>query len=177
MENIIEFDDNANVEEQIEELEKKLEKMNEDREKKCKAAKDQLINMLDVTADKYLTATGIAEALRVLRFIWADEGPSGQIDMASSLAYTMSKYTREMMQRAKDLPYKKMDSLCENFYDPNFAVKDHITAAELAEEMMCIDLCRNVGGAAEDMVAFIERVDEEIKATEQTISNLKSQEE
>ena len=38
--------------------------------------------------------------------------------------------------------------------------------------MMRIDLCRNVGGIAEDIVEFVKRVDKEIEDTEKAIEEL-----
>ena len=135
--------------------------------------------MLDVTVNKYLTATGVAEAFRILEFLHIDYD---RVSCAAELAIKMANYSLSMEKKAKELSYEDMDKICEGFYDEDFANKiihleEYDAKIKLAEQMMCIDLCRNVGGAAEDMVAFIERVDEEIKATEQTISNLKSQEE
>jgi hypothetical protein len=70
-----------------------------------------------------------------------------------------------------------MDTLCDNFYDKEFYVADELPLRQqeykLAFEMMRIDLCRNVGGSAEDMVEFIKRVEEEIDATGKKLKELK----
>jgi len=159
------------VEEKItkKELEEKLEKMIEDRDKKCKAAKDQLVEMLKITADKYLTATGTAEALRTLRFTCGSDNVS--IDEANDLAFEMATETNKMYNKAKKLDPAEMDKLCDGFYDKDFNVNGH-TYGDLAFEMMRIDLCRNVGGSAEDMVSFINRVEEEIEATKKALEEL-----
>ena len=171
MENIIEFDDKQNINEQIEELESKIEKMKADKETKCEAAKKQLIDMLGVTADKYRTATGVAEALRVLRFAYGEQYDA--FEDAASLARELCNTTDAMQATASLLDPNEMDSLCEGFYDPDFASNKNIIGYELAKEMMRIDLCRNVGSAAEDMVSFVKRVDEEIEATKKAIEDLK----
>ena len=166
----------------IEELEEKIESMKKDKEAKCKAAKEQLLSMLDVTADKYLTATGTAEALRVLRF--AGEGCweiDKELQTANFLAHKMAEEVKLMREKAAKLSYKKMDQLCDGFYDVDFNLdnesegrySDRIAASALALEMMRIDLCRNVGGAAEDMVEFIKRVESEIDATGKKLKELK----
>lgn len=163
----------------IKELEEKIAGMKEDKEKKCKAAKEQLVSMLEVTVDKYRTATGTAEALRVLRFT-SEEKPDGRhwiINDAVNLAHTMAEVTSEMHSKAKKLNYAEMDKLCEGFYAEDFKIeKGKSPYIQLAEQMMRIDLCRNVGGAAEDMVEFIKRVEEDIDATGRQLKELKAKE-
>lgn len=162
----------------VKELNETLEKMEADRDAKLKAAKDQLVEMLQVTSDKYRTATGTAEALRVLRFV-----TDGKIDLdddiesANSLALYMAEKTLEMKEKAKSLPFDQMDQLCDGFYEKDFDLihtdtdeTEHATI--LAIEMMLIDLCRNVGGAAQDMVDFCARIKEEIAATEAKLAEL-----
>ena len=154
----------------IDELEGKRDGMAKDRDAKCKSAKEQLVSMLEVTVDKYRTATGTAEALRVLRFTYGkDDVP---IHEAAQIAYRMAAETDKMKQKAETLGYAEMDQLCDGFYEKEFDGEDYL---DLAFEMMRIDLCRNVGDAAEDMVAFLERVDSDIADTEKKI--LETQEE
>ena len=77
-----------------------------------------------------------------------------------------------MAAKAKELDPSEMDKLCDGFYDTNlkFSTDDWI---RLAKEMMCIDLCRNVGDAAVDMVSFVNRVDEEINDTQAELDKIK----
>lgn len=164
----------------IKELEDKIKSMKEDKEKKCKAAKEQLIDMLEVTVDKYRTATGTAEALRVLRFTTGHD----DIDLswASRLAWDMAVEADKIREKAEKLSYAEMDKLCDGFYEKEFKVEpDHNYAEtdplyQLAFEMMRIDLCRNVGGSAEDMVEFIKRVESEIDQTGEELKKLKAKE-
>ena len=157
----------------VKELEEKIEAMEADRDAKCKAAKDQLLDMLHVTAEKYGTATGVAEALRTLRFTMG-ETVSDDILGASKLAAHMVNETMAMMAMAADLDYKDMGKLCDSFFEKDYKVNEFDSfrdkAENLAFELMRIDLCRNVGGAAEDMVGFIERVQEEIDATKEELA-------
>lgn len=167
----------------IKELEEKIEGMKSDKEKKCKAAKEQLIEMLDVTVDKYRTATGTAEALRVLRFVTGTEDVN--ITWANRLAWDMAVETDKMKEKAESLSYAEMDQLCNGFYEKEFKIEYNVgkyTTEDdmindwysLAFEMMRIDLCRNVGGSAEDMVGFIKRVQEEIDSTGEKLKELKA---
>lgn len=166
----------------IKELEDKIKSMKEDKEKKCKAAKEQLIDMLEVTVDKYRTATGTAEALRVLRFTIGHDDVD--LSWASRLAWDMAVEADKIREKAKKLSYAEMDKLCDGFYEKEFKVEpDHYyTEAEtfaeydLAFEMMRIDLCRNVGGSAEDMVEFIKRVESEIDQTGEELKKLRAKE-
>jgi hypothetical protein len=187
--NVIDFDElNENLKEEnyldvtIKELEDKIVSMKADREKKCKAAKEQLVSMLDITADKYRTATGTAEALRVIRFVIGDNSRPTHalidIDVANELAWKMAGYVEMMAKKADKLSYDKMDQICDGFYDKEFTVKNEgfdDMVFKLAEEMLKIDLCRNVGEAAEDMVSFVQRVHEEIDATGEKLKELKAQ--
>ena len=154
----------------IDELEGKRDSMAKDRDAKCKSAKEQLVSMIEVTVDKYRTATGTAEALRVLRFAYGNDNVA--IYEAVQMANRMAVETDKMKQKAEKLGYAEMDQLCDGFYEKEFDGKNYI---DLAFEMMRIDLCRNVGEAAEDMVAFLERVDSDIADTEKKI--LETQEE
>lgn len=149
------------------ELEDKLDKMKLDRTNKISAARKQLVEMLEVTADKYRTATGTAEALRVLRFCYGRE--NDLLIQAIDLSKHMAIEAKEMAEQAEKLEASQMDKLCEEFYAKDFtsSIPD-----DLAFEMMRIDLCRNVGGAAEDMVSFIARSNEEIEATEKALKEL-----
>ena len=153
------------------ELEDKLDKMKLDRTNKVSAARKQLVEMIEVTADKYLTATGTAEALRVLRFCYGRE--NDLIVQAMNLSKKMAVETKKMAEQAEKLEASQMDKLCEKFYEKDFATP---TPDDLAFEMMRIDLCRNVGGAAEDMVSFITRSNEEIEATEKVLKELDKEE-
>lgn len=160
------------------ELEGKIKKMKADKENKCKLAKEQLISSLEVTVDKYRTATGTAEALRTLRFVIGDDNchPS----WANKLAHDMAKEVEKMVVKAKKLSYAEMDKLCEGFYEQDFLIAEGNEIDDdiyhLAFEMLRIDLCRNVGGAAEDMVSFIKRTQEEIDATGEKLKELRAKE-
>lgn len=160
----------------IKELEEKIDKMKTDKEVKCKAAKIQLIEMLKVTVDKYRTATGTAEALRTIRFVAGDD----EIDLtwSNKLAWDLSFEVEKMIKKAEKLPYAEMDKLCEGFYKQEFKIFDEKNNSyfNFAFELMRIDLCRNVGPAAEDMVEFIKRTQEEIDACGEELKKLKAKE-
>lgn len=160
----------------IKELEEKIVSMKDDKEKKCKAAKDQLVEMLAVTVDKYRTATGTAEALRILRFVCGDDNV--HVSWANRLAWDMAVEADRIREKAERLAYAKMDELCDGFYEKEFKVeydseKISDDIYRLAFEMMRIDLCRNVGGAAEDMVEFIKRTEDEIDSVGEKLKQLK----
>lgn len=169
----------------IKELEQKLAGMKKDKEAKCKFAKEQLVEMLKVTVDKYRTATGTAEALRVLRFVTGDDEVN--LTWANHLARDMAAETDRLRKKAEKLAYAEMDKLCDGFYDKEFIIEyaelDDIHTEEinqcykLAFEMMRIDLCSNVGASAEDMVEFVKRVHEEIDATGKKLKELKAEKE
>ena len=121
------FNEDDDVQTMIEELENKIKLMKEDKENKCKAAKEQLVSMLEITAEKYLTATGTAEALRALRFAGEDmlkydnNMQTKMLVFANRLAKEMSSEVKSMKNKAEKLPYAKMNQLCELFYDKKFS--------------------------------------------------------
>ena len=172
----------------IKELEEKLAGMKKDKETKCKFAKEQLVEMLKVTVDKYRTATGTAEALRVLRFVVGDDEVN--LTWANRLAWDMAVETDKLRKKAEKLAYAEMDKLCDGFYEKEFKVSypedfddskwnaiEQEHCYKLAFEMMRIDLCSNVGASAEDMVEFVKRVHEEIDATGKKLKELKAEKE
>jgi hypothetical protein len=170
----------------IKELEDKIAGMKADRDKKCKAAREQLVDTLKVTVDKYRTATGTAEALRVLRFVVGNDEVN--LAWANRLAWDMAVEADKIRKKAEKLAYAEMDNLCDGFYEKEFKLAypktdndmdygpietDHLY--QLAFEMMRIDLCRNVGGAAEDMAEFIKRVSKDINETGEELKKLKAE--
>lgn len=162
----------------IKELEDQIKSMKKDKEAKCKSAKEQLVDMLDVTVDKYRTATGTAEALRVLRFTNGDRDV--RIVDAIDLAHQMAEEALAMRDKADSLSYAEMDQVCDGFYEKDFECDDRFAdsahARALAFEMMRIDLCRNVGSSAEDMVEFVKRVQDEIDKTGEKLKELRVKE-
>ena len=159
--------------ETIARLEAEIKKMEDDRDAKCDAAKEQLVNKIRVTVDQYYTATGIAESLRVLRFTMGEENAT--ITDSLKLAKMMAELTDAMAVKAESLLPANMEELCVDFYDGELANRESLSAFDLAYEMMKIDLCRNVGPAAEDMVAFINRVEEEIENVRKSIKDLEEE--
>lgn len=148
-----------------------IQKMVDDRSAKCEAAKKQLVENLQITSDKYLTATGVMEALRVMRNVVGNRPEDDAIPLrdeifiARNIAKNMAAMCQDMKKTAEQLGYAEMDKLCEEYYihDCTTEWEDILDYKELTEELMGLDLCRNVGPAAEDMVAFINRTEEQIQ--------------
>lgn len=157
------------------ELVDKIQKMVEDRDAKCDAAKNQLIDQLKVTADKYRTATGPMEALRCMRMVndgrLDDMEIYDEISQARDLAASMVEEVSKLVKRAEDLGTMEMDQLCDGFYEEDF-ISSGFTAIDLAFELMRLDLCRNVGPAAEDIVEFQNRTNEEINENSDKLEEL-----
>ena len=114
--------------------------------------------------------------MRVLRFVFGDEPV--EVETAQAMTLHMLDTVNSMITKAKSLNYANMDQLCDGFYNQDFShvQPDVDLRFDLALEMMKIDLCRNVGGAAEDMVSFIKRVQEEIDTTGEELKKLRNQE-
>lgn len=156
----------------IEECHESIRKMIIDRDTKMKAAKEQLVEMLKVTADKYRTATGVMEAIRVLRMV--SDGKMEifeEIKYARDLAAKMVVEVSKLTERAESLGWYEMEFLLEGAYEEDFVEKE-FSSVDFAFELMRLDLCRNVGPAAEDITAFAERVDEEIEKVQEKIDSI-----
>lgn len=147
-----------------EEMAASIAKMREDKEKKASGAKEHLIGQLEVMSDKYRTANGVMSALDTFRDIlgknhWLDV--QQEIDTAGKIATAMAAKAAEMAGKAKELEPAEMDRLCEGFYTEDFS--EHTTSGvQMAEELMLLQLCQNVGPAAQDIVDFISTADQEI---------------
>lgn len=152
----------------ISELEEKIKGMKKDQESKCSQAKEQLINQLEVTADKYRTATGVMEALRVIRMVQDDT--TYDIESACVIALNMANEVMRMKDVAENLEYEKMDNLCDDFYVKDYASIEEYGVIPLAFELMRLDLCRNVGPAAEDITEFYKRSTQDIDDTKEELS-------
>lgn len=158
----------GSIKEQCQELVNTFEKMIQDRDAKLEAAKEQLVENLNITSDKFRTVTGTMEAMRVIRMVF-DGDPKDMevydvIGMAKGIALTMAVRAKEIADKALTLGYAEMDQLCDGFYDTDFA-NGESSAIDMVEELMAIDLCRNVGPASEDIVGFLDRVDIDIAET------------
>lgn len=150
---------------EIQDLINQLYRMVDDRDKKCESAKKHLNQQLIVTAEKYVTATGTHEALRVMRSILPDDeyhSSNTLIRVANSIATLMSDIASIMAMQVDSLDYEEMDQLCVGRYDENFAEHDSDDYRDLVKELMVLDLCRNVGPACDDIVGFYDRANEEI---------------
>lgn len=155
---------NKEKEQQIQELVNQLDRMVDDRDNKCKRAKEQLIENLKITADKYTTATGVHEAYKIIKSLIPDnEFDIGDGLLSSSYcAVTMAQKTTALADKAKNTEYSDMDSLLDGEFDPDFAWEETLSIRSLTLELMVLDLCRNVGPVCDDLVSFINRTDEEL---------------
>ena len=153
-----------------EEMAKSIAKMYEDRDKKALNAKETLVSQLKVTVDKYRTANGVMSALQTVRdVIGADIDVKEAIAMAKSLATGMANVADLMAKRADELEPEAMRELCDGFYDAAFSEHDS-SAIEMANELMILQLCQNVGPSAEDISDFLTRADEEIEKAREDLN-------
>ena len=174
--NIIVIDNDKKDDSDVrEELVSKIASMESDRDIKIGNAMEQLVESLKVTADKYRTATGVMEALRVMRMV-NDGCPSDmriydEIEGARDLASLMVEEVGKLVEKAKGLKASDMESLCDGAYEVDFVSKG-FSAMDLCFELMRLDLCRNVGPAAEDITGFWKRSMEEIVDTKEELDRM-----
>lgn len=154
----------ADFNESAKEQAKAIGKMYEDRDKKAMGAKEHLVHQLEITVDKYRTANGVMSALDTLRTVMGDGGENkyAEIQAAQRLAKRLSVVTTNMAAAAKKLDPEEMDKLCDGFYDMNL-VNKNVGPEDLAEQLMILQLCQNVGPNAEDVAEFCRSADDEIE--------------
>lgn len=153
-----------------EEQAKSIRKMYEDRDKKAKRAKRQLVSQLDVTVDKYRTANGVMAALDVVRSVKGNANdPIQEIAMAKTVATEMARVSRDMCDKAKSLAPEEMGQLCDDFYDKEFSEHDS-SIIEMVDELMTLQLCQNVGPSTEDITNFLSQADAEIEKAKKDLS-------
>lgn len=145
---------------------KSIRKMYEDRDAKALAAKERLVSQLGVTSDKYRTGNGVMSALETIRMVLGDRIDAltleEEVAYAKELAIVMAGKTAKMADKAKELEPEGMNELCNGFYLTDFADSD-ASMLDLAEELMSLQLCQNVGPSADDVVSFLENADKEIE--------------
>lgn len=157
------------------ELVNKIDGMIKDRDAKCASAKEQLIESLKITADKYYTATGAMEALRVMRMVCDDSSGiqfiKSDIEKAKQLAVDVAAVALKMAEDVDSYTYDGMHMLCDGYYKKDFVFIEN-TIPDMCRELMALDLCRNVGPAAEDITEFYNRATADINDTQAELDKL-----
>lgn len=164
--------ENADPKELAREKAEEIRRMYEACDEKVVGAKEHLIAQLEVTAEKYLTANGVMQALCTLRDVLGDDSkdmsPDKKMRTARMLARGASKTALNMAARAKDLDPDQLGALCDVFYDADFANRNG-GMIEMTEELMALNLCQQVGPNAQDVVDFITSADEEIASARDSL--------
>lgn len=155
----------AGVDKAAQEMAKTIRKMYDDRDAKAMSAKERLVSQLEVTADKYRTANGVMSALETVRIVIGDNANMTLVDSvatAKSMAMKMAVMALDMAEKAKGLDPEEFETLCDGFYDTDFAAGDG-SVADMIEQLLALQLCQNVGPNAADVTEFCTRSDEEIE--------------
>ncbi len=154
-------------------------KMGEERDNKIASAREQLVETLGITAEKYITANGVMAGLETLRQVVGENSDLDlvtQLEIASEVAKNMSQVSLAMMDRAETIEVEDFGKLCEDFYTADFTAESP-NAQAMTQELMLLQLCQNVGPSAEDILGFKERAEEEIqKATDKLAAFLEENE-
>lgn len=140
-------------------------KMKNAAEEKIENARIHLVDTLEVTAQKYLTANGMMAAIETIRQVIgnADVSFETQTTWAKDIMRALSDSAASMMEKAKVLAVENFDQICEDYYEEDFSARENIIAYDLACELMELQLCQNVGPAAQDIIDFKTTSDEEIE--------------
>lgn len=180
--NVIDFDTNvseaAPAEEVspvklVAELKVRREKMVADENKKIESACSQLKNEIDITASKYMTATGVITAYSFIRDVVGNlVDPNQHIVMAQRIAEELASTCRDLADKFDSTDVKDFDKLCDDMYDHEFVTKIGVTLEEFAQELAVMQMCQNFGPKADDIKQFKVRADEEIADVDAKISEL-----
>lgn len=140
-------------------------KMKNAAEEKIENARIHLVDTLEVTAQKYLTANGMMAAIETIRQVIgnADVSFETQTTWAKDIMRALSDSAASMMEKAKVLAVENFDQICEDYYEEDFSAREDIIVYDLACELMELQLCQNVGPAAQDIIDFKTTSDEEIE--------------
>lgn len=160
----------ADFNESAKEQAKAIGKMYEDRDKKAMGAKEHLVHQLEITVDKYRTANGVMSALDTLRTVMGEGGENKYVEIQSAqrIAKRLSVITTNMAAAARKLDPEEMDKLCDGFYDMDL-VNKNVGPEDLAEQLMILQLCQNVGPNAEDVAEFCRSADDEIEKARKSL--------
>ena len=180
--NVIDFDTNvseaAPAEEVspvklVAELKVRREKMVADEEKKIESACSQLKNEIDITARKYMTATGVITAYSFIRDVVGNlVDPNQHIVMAQRIAEELASTCCNLADKFDSTDVQDLDKLCDDMYDHEFVTKIGVTLEEFAQELAVMQMCQNFGPKADDIKQFKARADEEIAAVDAKIAEL-----
>lgn len=180
--NVIDFDTNvseaAPAEEVspvklVAELKVRREKMVADEEKKIESACSQLKNEIDITASKYMTATGVITAYSFIRDVVGNlVDPNQHIVMAQRIAEELASTCSNLADKFENTDVQNLDKLCDDMYDHEFVTKIGVTLEEFAKELAVMQMCQNFGPKADDIKQFKARADEEIASVDAKIAEL-----
>ena len=180
--NVIDFDTDvseaAPVEEVrpvklVAELKVRREKMVADEDKKIESACSQLKNEIDITARKYMTATGVITAYSFIRDVVGNlVDPNQHIVMAQRIAEELASTCSNLGEKFDNTDVQDLDKLCDDMYDHEFVTKIGVTLEEFAQELAVMQMCQNFGPKADDIKQFKVRADEEIAAVDEKIAEL-----
>ena len=157
----------------VAELKVRREKMIADEGKKIESARSQLKNEIDITASKYMTATGVITAYSFIRDVVGNlVDPNQHIVMAQRIAEELASTCRNLADKFDSTDVQDLDKLCDDMYDHEFVTKIGVTLEEFAQELAVMQMCQNFGPKADDIKQFKARADEEIAAVDAKIDEL-----
>lgn len=151
-----------------------IDKMIDKRDEKVDGARDHLVETLSITREKYLTGSGVMAALHALYEVYGDQPQADIMPLISSaktLTIQLAEICESMSGFARDCELEEFQTFCDGYYAGDFANKDVITPDDLAKENLVLNLCQQVGPAAQDIWDFKVTADEEIMKVWEKLEN------
>lgn len=158
-----------------EELKKTIAKMNEDREKKIKSAKEQLVADIRVASEQMLTARGVAHVMDIYRSYFPGSDMGALYSDSGVIASKISKELNELSDRIEQDKYDILDygTICDNLYKHD-AANDMLVWSSFIKDLVMLDFCSRFGHAGQDILDFYVYSSKEIKETEDKLDELES---
>lgn len=158
--------------EMAQDMSDEIDKMIDKRDEKVDGARAHFVETLHVTHDKYLTGSGVMAAIDCLHDVYNKDGFTIAImPEAQEIAQRLAEISESMAEAAEDCDLMEFDTFCDSYYDSDFASRQVIEPRDLALEVMILNLCQQVGPAAQDIMDFQNSANEEIMKAWERLDN------
>ena len=160
---------------EAEKMAKDITSMKEKADEKVERAIEHLHKQVESASKKYLTVTGIEAAMDYGEKYFDGLPMFERLHICQQVAQTMSKVATRVVGMIDERDEEGLADIPEELYNPEFAMQENLTPHDVVLQIMLLDLCRNVGNAADDIVGFRKSSGEEIKKAEDELAAFKAE--
>lgn len=160
---------------EAEKMAKDIASMKEKADEKVERAIEHLHKQVESASKKYLTVTGIEAAMDCGEKYLDSMPMCERLRICQEVAQTMSKIAIRVVGMIDERGEEGLADIPDELYNPEFAMQENLTVHDVVLQIMLLDLCRNVGNAADDIVGFRKSSSEEIKKSEDELAAFKAE--